>query len=1261
MTKGASPHNLTMGMRLRGLLTGLGFFLLFALAFSVRMVTPALAQSGDNIFGLLVINQSYEDGFAELSSVESNLSGAYRLFQTLNVPVQNVKLLLGGGPSEIEDALFALGDSMPDDAQLVIYYYGLGLTTVADGKNLAVLPELSLRETSESRLVQRRLKRSTLPLATLARDLEFTPAKQKLIIYDACAVPALTGGEDALYWAEVNKTPCIPQPVEGADVIFGAPGVSQSTLLNVLTDVLAKDSAQPLSALSTNLQAEFVNRFDLAEDAASLVQTDPEFESAARCLYSPDASSGLCTAEIETESTEEEPRIVAEVEGDDVASATEETTETPVASAEDASDAPAGDDTVEDDEESEQDEVFTARQGVGNAQEMQGDWNAAKAANKCDGYTEFLLKHPTSPFALKAQFTLKRVCSPEELAAFEVAKAEAEKAAKAEPVEEIVADSGVAEGTGDQSSDEDVVQENTEEPQDTDVAGNETSPVKPIPIEPSASAQEAVSVREAWLNAKGTNTCSAYLTFERDYPGSPFALKAKFAADRACTAKDRAIFEQESAQPEPSEDVIVADEEPIEEDVVIQEPDPTEEIKEDSGDVAEETGQDAGNVAEVEPEAPEEVEPVTQPVEDENRALTSREAWQIWRAHDTCHGYLSFVQGYSDAFYRLRADRAVQANCSETQRLAFTSGKLNADDTIGTPRPKPADEPVVDDTPIVTSEGDPETTVPSDTAPIPKGERKKAYAFVLINDEYESEDIYGPIAGPDYEAFQQILTTVGIPEERVKVMRNADRIDIEEEAFSFALEMEPGSDLLVYYFGHSLSRLGSREILIVPSSFQIPSTKQVRLSRRRIDENTIGLRALLRDLREGSPSRVTVIYNGCGTIPLRGGDEEPYWEFTSRFACDGAAIPGASILFPVKPDQSSIFDLTESDGVASPFMDVMLTTLQKNPFIGLSELGRTLAWEVPQLIRPDDPPEVPVLLNDPELTDGQFDGRCFVPMILNGQEQCADLEGQLPDAQGALEEPVEQPQDEPVVTTPDEDATPDPQNETTDAMRLDWLAARQVNTCAAFTDFQAKYPGSEFAAFAELRLAALCTEDEQTPEADEETTTAEVEPLPAYCAPEAEDPDTGALAREGFRLVQQRLNELGCDVGGADGLWGRNSQRGFDLFKSEARVSWSEGEPVCGTVARLQAHPDGRVCPLVCRAGFRKEGDRCVRIPATTSTTSSSGSSNTGNTQPARQTTTNTTPTPAPTPAPAQSSVNCGPLQVKTANGCVARNIGVFR
>jgi len=77
------------------------------------------------------------------------------------------------------------------------------------------------------------------------------------------------------------------------------------------------------------------------------------------------------------------------------------------------------------------------------------------------------------------------------------------------------------------------------------------------------------------------------------------------------------------------------------------------------------------------------------------------------------------------------------------------------------------------------------------------------------------------------------------------------------------------------------------------------------------------------------------------------------------------------------------------------------------------------------------------------------------------------------------------------------------------------------------------------------------------------------------------------------RMIQAALADAGCDPGGVDGQWGRNSQRALDRFARYANLTLPD-EPVSGATLRQLRRHDGRVCPLSCNVRQIEKNGRCI-------------------------------------------------------------------
>jgi len=808
---------------------------------------------------------------------------------------------------------------------------------------------------------------------------------------------------------------------------------------------------------------------------------------------------------------------------------------------------------------------------------------------------------------------------------------------------------------------------------------------------------EAVSERDAWLAARQANTCLAFLDFQAAYPNSIFSLKVRSGIAALCSEEERAAFAESRSQVLPQAGVPDADEAPnVADDLVRNLADAQEDGAVPSGPVEtsgtvevpealpDTAAPDVTDTADVAETGPDPSDPLVGPGEGARTgiarvdvpadaqeeaqgeapggivpgsgvavALSAREAWMAVRNSDDCASVRGFLAEHDDALFALQARRLETRVCDDSDD-AFDVA-LAGPTAEDTPTPAPtgqgeADSPVTRGDVTVGSGVEPADAESSAVASA-SADVAPTYVFALVNADYASEDIPDIDVDADLEAFLRTVEALGIPDSRVRVLRNPERVQTEEAAFAFAFEMEPGAALVVYYAGHSLTRLDDREQILVPVTFAVPLTRQVRLSERRLGERTIPLSALLRDLRENRPDSVTLIYNGCHEQIMPDTGVEPHWEYLSRSACQSAEIRGASVFYPVSENQ--VQPLPTPGAGPSDFMRLLLETIEDKPSLRLSALSQTLNWELYQRQGGNPEAPTPVFRPDPDLTEAERARLCLVPSVVDGVAQCADWEGWS----GADEEgPARDGEERPVpaalpVPAPSEAETP--RQDLRSEERSAWEAARSSRDCAMLTAFLDDYPGSIYRSRVESLRDRLCTEEvdeDEVPEtvADTLPETVPEAPVvfPEYCVAEGEDVDAASLTQAGYEAVQQRLNDLGCDVGPVDGVWGRGSQGGFDRFLREAGVDWSETSPVCGTVERLRSRPDARVCPLVCGDGFRVEGERCVRIPQATTTTV---------TRTPTPRAPAPTPAPTPTPAPQPAAESCGPFQVLSNGRCVTR------
>lgn len=79
------------------------------------------------------------------------------------------------------------------------------------------------------------------------------------------------------------------------------------------------------------------------------------------------------------------------------------------------------------------------------------------------------------------------------------------------------------------------------------------------------------------------------------------------------------------------------------------------------------------------------------------------------------------------------------------------------------------------------------------------------------------------------------------------------------------------------------------------------------------------------------------------------------------------------------------------------------------------------------------------------------------------------------------------------------------------------------------------------------------------------------------------------------RALQSELRRVGCSTGAVDGNWSPASQKALDLFNKHAGLKLDVTKATVDALDAVKSK-NGRICPLICDAGFRADGDRCFKI-----------------------------------------------------------------
>jgi len=90
-------------------------------------------------------------------------------------------------------------------------------------------------------------------------------------------------------------------------------------------------------------------------------------------------------------------------------------------------------------------------------------------------------------------------------------------------------------------------------------------------------------------------------------------------------------------------------------------------------------------------------------------------------------------------------------------------------------------------------------------------------------------------------------------------------------------------------------------------------------------------------------------------------------------------------------------------------------------------------------------------------------------------------------------------------------------------------------------------------------------------------------------------PSTALSAADIARSIQVELRRVGCLTGSVDGEWTPTSRRALELFNQNAGTKFDVTVASVDTLDVIKAKP-ARICPLICKHGFKVDGERCTGI-----------------------------------------------------------------
>lgn len=451
------------------------------------------------------------------------------------------------------------------------------------------------------------------------------------------------------------------------------------------------------------------------------------------------------------------------------------------------------------------------------------------------------------------------------------------------------------------------------------------------------------------------------------------------------------------------------------------------------------------------------------------------------------------------------------------------------------------------------------------------GIQAKRFALVIGNAAYRNVvSLRNPVA--DAKAVGEHLQGLGF---EVFSAHDLDRRGMNETIERFLRRIEPGSEVLLYYAGHGVELQGSNYLL--PVDIPALGTDQERLLR----SESVNLNELLEEIEARSARVSVVIIDACRDNPFPKTDGTRSLG-TTRGLGQLSPPRGTFVIYAAAAGEKALDSLGPQDTNPNGlFTRVLLTKLDQKG-LELRTLVRQLRNEVRETAL-----ERAGHSQMPSYYDGMLGDFYFRPQgaeAPNAQTLCerevdpqasretiaaADLDKAILDCTKAIEVLPNDGRLRVLLLAAQE--------------QLSYRRAINSNDRGLNESYLVFFPNGRFADDVRRHLASIAG-----PAAPEPA-------RPLAPAPTPKPPEITVDPRDLARMVQIELKRVGCDPGAPDGVWGPASQRALVTFNKYGRADYAAAAPTLEMLKDLQKR-NGRICPLVCRQGYRLSGDTCIPI-----------------------------------------------------------------
>jgi Caspase domain len=181
------------------------------------------------------------------------------------------------------------------------------------------------------------------------------------------------------------------------------------------------------------------------------------------------------------------------------------------------------------------------------------------------------------------------------------------------------------------------------------------------------------------------------------------------------------------------------------------------------------------------------------------------------------------------------------------------------------------------------------------------------------------------------------------------------------------------------------------------------------------------------------------------------------------------------------------------------------------------------------------------------------------------------------------------------------------------AVRRDYELALQLATRDGWESFLVQYPEGFYSNLAKGQLNKIAAEEKRAATAEkarlaekghldkEKAAVVEKGQLAGGRPWEEKKQQVAALGNseqidnELPRALQAELRRVGCNTGSVDGNWNASSQMALDLFNKNTGSKLDTKSASANALNAVKSKV-GRICPVTCEAGYRGDGDHCVKI-----------------------------------------------------------------